>query len=79
MNEGHGFFLCFEAAADTVISTLVDDGNIGTPTVMAYDSLAAILSRVPFFRGCVVIDVYTMVLAGVYMFSLSEHCFCSFQ
>ena len=43
---------------------------------MAYDSLAAILSRVPFFHGCVVIDVYTMVLAGVYMFSLSDFCRC---
>jgi hypothetical protein len=26
-----------------------------------------------------VIDMHTVVFAGVYVFSLSEHCFCSFR
>ena len=79
MNERHGFFLCFEAAADTVISALVDDGYVGSPAVVYTNTLAAVFGGVSGFHGSVMIDMYSVVFAGVYVFSLSEHCFCSFR
>lgn len=79
MQESHGFFTGFEAAADTVVASLVDDGYICSPAVVTTNTLAAILGGVAGFHGCVVIDMHAMVPASVYVFSLCEHCFCSFQ
>ena len=77
--ESHGFFTGFEAASDTVVAALVDGGNVGTPAVMSYDTFATVFCGVPGFHGSVMIDMYSVVFAGVYVFSLSEHCFCSFR
>ena len=79
MKESHGFFFGFEAAADTVVAALVDGGYVGSPAVMPYDTLATVFCGVSGFHGGVVIDMHTVVFAGVYVFSLSEHCFCSFR
>lgn len=79
MKESHGFFFGFEATADTVVAALVDGGNVGTPAIMSYDTLATVFCGIAGFHRGVVIDMHTVVFAGVYVFSLSEHCFCSFR